>query len=349
MSLPFRILTRPPAEPVISVDGAFDAPGLNLSHWPGNRTPADLRHDLSAGIALAFARLAPAERARRAQGCVAVVNNHYDTDGALAAFAVLFPERALPLAQPMLDAAAAGDLFRCPSELAFQIDASATAMADADRSPIARELGGLTAAGRWERASAELFERFPRLLAGDVAAERELWEEPLARLREDRARLASAALDELVHLDAAVWSAPAGHPDAAPFDPGRHALFGRAPVDRALVLGPFAGGTSARLVLSTKSFFDLVSERPQPRPDLAELARRLNELEGLRRRGGARLAPPGRRGRLARAVVRERAARALRRARRARARSQPPRPARHQARGDRSPAARLRVPGGVGT
>jgi len=280
VSLPFRIATRTPNKPVVSVDGAFDAPGLNLSHWPGNRTPADLRHDLSTGIALAFARLAPPERARRSAGCVAVVNNHYDTDGALAAFAVLRPERALPLAQPMLDAAAAGDLFRCPSELAFQIDVVATAMADPVRSPIAAEFAGLTAAARWERASAELFERFPRLLAGDVAPERELWEEPLARLREDRERLASAALDELVHLDAAVWTAPAGGPAETPFDPGRHALFGRAPVDRALVLGPYAGGTSARFVLSTKSFFDLVSERAQPRPDLAALAQRLNELEG---------------------------------------------------------------------
>lgn len=40
MDLPFRIQTEPGAEPLITVDGAFGAPGLELSDWPGNRTPA---------------------------------------------------------------------------------------------------------------------------------------------------------------------------------------------------------------------------------------------------------------------------------------------------------------------
>ena len=53
MDLPVRIVDGPPAEPVITVDGAIGAPGLNLSHWPGNTTPKELRHDLSTGSALA--------------------------------------------------------------------------------------------------------------------------------------------------------------------------------------------------------------------------------------------------------------------------------------------------------
>ena len=72
MNLPFRIQTEAGTEPVIAVDGAFDAPGLHLSHWPGNRTPEDLRHELSTGSALRFSALDAAERARRAAGCVAV-------------------------------------------------------------------------------------------------------------------------------------------------------------------------------------------------------------------------------------------------------------------------------------
>ena len=45
MKLPVRILLDPevspedPGEPLLSVDGAWGAPGLNLSHWPGNKTP----------------------------------------------------------------------------------------------------------------------------------------------------------------------------------------------------------------------------------------------------------------------------------------------------------------------
>ena len=48
------------------------------------------------------------ERERRAEGCVAVVNNHSDTDGLCATYAVLHPREALALEQELLDAAAAG-------------------------------------------------------------------------------------------------------------------------------------------------------------------------------------------------------------------------------------------------
>ena len=277
MDLPIRIRTTPPAEPVVSVDGAFDAPGLNLSHWPGNRTPAALRHDLSAGIALAFARLDDAEQARLAEGCTAIVNNHYDTDGMAATLAVARPDEALPRAEALLAAAWAGDFFRLPDEDAFRVDAALTALADPERSPIASALAGLGDEARWERAAHEALERLPRWLDGHLEAERELWEEPLARLRADLAALAPAARDDLVHLDATVWTAPA---DAVAFDPGRHALFGRTTADRVLVLAGDGGGTRARFVLSTKSFFDLVEETAQPRPELAALAARLNELEG---------------------------------------------------------------------
>ena len=66
MKLPYRFQEEPGTEPVLSVDGYFGAPGLNLSHWPGNETPEDLRHDLSTGSALLFARLEPEVREERA-------------------------------------------------------------------------------------------------------------------------------------------------------------------------------------------------------------------------------------------------------------------------------------------
>ena len=43
------------AAPVLSVDGMTPR-GPNLSHWPGNRTPAAWKADLSTGISLRFAR-----------------------------------------------------------------------------------------------------------------------------------------------------------------------------------------------------------------------------------------------------------------------------------------------------
>ena len=87
MELPLRIVDGSSPERVISVDGAWGAPGLNLSHWPGNTTPRELKHDLSTGIALNFARLADGRRRELAQGCTAIANNHFDTDGVCAAFA----------------------------------------------------------------------------------------------------------------------------------------------------------------------------------------------------------------------------------------------------------------------
>lgn len=272
MELPIRILDTPPDEPVLCVDGILDAPGLNLSHWPGNATPAALKRDLSTGIALAFLELPEAERAALTEGCTALVNNHYDTDGVLAMFALARPDEARPRAEAMLEAAAAGDFFQLPSEQAFAIDQIVTHLVDPARSPL--DLAGLSDRERYERATHELLERLPALLDGDLSPWAALFEPELARLREDELLLDRAGLDELVHLELAVWTLP------GPGDPGRHALWGRSESDRQLVLAPGPVGTTARLVVGTRSWFDLAGERPQPRPDLAALAAELNAREG---------------------------------------------------------------------
>ncbi len=270
MDLPIQILDQAPAEPAISVDGAFGAPGLNLSHWPGNTTPAPLKRDLSTGIALAFMELSEQERSSLASGCKALVNNHYDTDGVLAMFAITCPDLALPRADSMLAAAAAGDFFLLPSEEAYCVDLVVTHMADPDRSPL--DLVGLSDQDRYKRATAELFEQLPGLLDGDLEPFTSLWKPELERLREDLSLLEASSLDELVHLDLAVWTVPSGG------DPGRHALWGKSDMDRQLVLAPGPKGTTARLLLGTRSWFDLVSKKPQPRPDLPALKEHLESL-----------------------------------------------------------------------
>tara|TARA_R110002126_G_scaffold274595_1_gene419683 strand:- start:1669 stop:2766 length:1098 start_codon:yes stop_codon:yes gene_type:complete len=281
MNLPFRI-GAPHDEPVVSVDGAFDAPGLNLSHWPGNTTPADLKHDLSTGIALNFARLDPEERERRAAGCVEVLNNHYDTDGVCSALAVLQPERALRIQDGLLEAALAGDFFRAPSERGLAIDATVSRLVDAERSPLA--LAGMTDEQRQNTALADALERVPRMLEHGIESETVLWHDMLEAWRSDTRDLQSAVFDDLVHLDYAVWTGPMGRASsrdgAGTFDPGRHALWGRTEADRVLVLGPTAAGTTCRFLLSTVSWFDLVSRTAHARPDLAKLASQLNALEG---------------------------------------------------------------------
>ncbi len=286
MELPLRYQSAAGAEHVISVDGAFDAPGLNLSHWPGNRTPLALRRDLSTEIVLAFGALPAKERDELAQGCSAIVNNHYDTDGNCALFAARHPELARPRAAALIEAAAAGDFFRGSSERGFAIDCIVSAIVDPVRSPIARDLAGLSDLARWQRASEFLFEHFPRLLDGELADFRALYETELAALRCDVKDLERAAKDDIAHLDLCVWTAPLNTASSRAatqrcFDPGRHALFHDSARDRVLAIGPRREGTTYRLVFSTLSWFDLVTRTTLPRAPLAELAAKLNDLEGI--------------------------------------------------------------------
>lgn len=276
MELPLVVISGRTEERLVSVDGAWDQPGLNLSHWPGNATPKELRHDLSTGAALAFGRLAPAERARLASGCRAIANNHFDTDGACAVFAVRHPELALPREKRLLEAAAAGDFYQVPSEEAFALDATITNLADPERSPWEARFRGLEAGARHELVLREIVERMPAMLDGGLDEYPDLWKSELEDLRSGLADLAAASRDEVVHLDLRVWESRPG----ARFRPGRHALFADGRTDRALAIGRGGTGASYRFVLSTLSWFDLVSREPQPRPDLRSLADRLNELEG---------------------------------------------------------------------
>jgi hypothetical protein len=286
VELPVRIVRSAPHEPVVLVDGSLPAAqGLQLSHWPGNRTPAALRDDLSTGCALRFARLEPAERERLAAEATAIVNNHYDTDGTCALFAVRHPRAALEREDALLAAARAGDFFAWPDDRSLALDAIVAGLADPSRSPLADELAGRDDQQRHQLATDHLLERLPDLLDGDLAPYRGLWEPILEAARCDRDDLARCTRDDVVHLDWSVWTASAGAASSRPgaagrFDPGRHALFGASAADRALAVGPGRDGTTYRLVISTLSWFDLPSREPLARPDLAALAGRLNELEG---------------------------------------------------------------------
>lgn len=283
---PIRVLDAVTSERLVTVDGAWGQPGLNLSHWPGHATPKELAHDLSTGVALRFARLSRARQDELAAGCVALANNHYDTDGVCALFAVREPDAALAREKELLDVAATGDLFRFPSERAYAIDLVIGGLADEQRSPLREHFATLDDRARRELVLNEAVRVLPELLDGALEPYAELWKRELEDALADRRDLATAAKDEIVHLDLAAWTAPhdarSSRANATAFDPGRHALLGSTSADRVLVVGPRESGTTYRFLVNTTSWFDLVSRRPPPRPDLAALAKRLNELEGAR-------------------------------------------------------------------
>ncbi|MEM6567611.1 MAG: DUF6687 family protein [Planctomycetota bacterium] len=296
--LPVRLVTAPGQLPagarVVAVDGSWPASaeprragGLHLAHWPGNDTPADLKRDLSTEIAFAFLDLDGSEREARTRGCEALVLNHYDTDGVCAMLALSRPDVALPHRDLLVEVAASGDLFEVRSERAFAIDAALRNLADPARSgrTFARDPEG-------RQALLEAALDLLALLLEDDAAAPELWQDDVQALQADRADLDAALHDDLVYMDLGVWAGPtdrASSRDGAgiAFDPGRHAFFASGRHDRALILGPGATGTTARFVLGTRSFFDIVSRTPSARPDLPALAERLASMEGPRGGGAA--------------------------------------------------------------
>lgn len=288
--LPIRFATRPEergAGRVVHVDGSpigeSTPDDLHLSHWPGNLTPEPLKRDLSTEIAFAFLRLPEAERARHLGGAEAFVLNHYDTDGICALYVLTRPDSAREHEGLLNEVALSGDFFTVRSDRAFAIDMALRTLGEQARDKAAKD-----PAARKQALVEEALDLLAHCLK-DPCPENG-WLETLA---EDRVALTGAAFDDLVYLDFGVW---AGAPSAT-FDPGRHAFFGDGRVDRALLLGQGPGGTTARFVIGTRSFFDVVTRPPSARPDLEALCAKLQAMEpassaGAWRHHDARTASP---------------------------------------------------------
>src|SRR5262245_39388600 len=91
--------------PNIVVDGRSNARTARiLSHWPASGTPAALKADTSAEIAMKYLGQ-PAFQV----DAPAVTNNHFDEDGLVGIFALLNPDRALAGRERYVDVASAGD------------------------------------------------------------------------------------------------------------------------------------------------------------------------------------------------------------------------------------------------
>ncbi len=268
-ALPFRAPGAVGSERVVSVDGAWGAPGLNLSHWPGNATPAQLVHPLATGIALRFAGLAAEQRAQLSRGCVAVSNNHFDTDGLCSVWIVQHPERALELERELLDAATCGDLYRVRSDAALAFDAVTSAAAHDPR------LAGFDEDEQVRALYARFLPHVEALLAGEFRGEFEASAHAaLTRYHEQLplARAARASEDTTARL--AVFHLRADQPIL-----DRHALFSATPLECVLTLRSGPDGVEAWLVLNTEWFFDYQALPLGPAPDLVSLAEHLQALE----------------------------------------------------------------------
>src|SRR5881409_1929421 len=162
--------------PFLSVDGVVDG-GLNLSHWPGNRSPPHLKADTSTQMALKLAR--DPGRADWLRGVSLVTNNHFDTDGLLSVYAVLRPDEALRHEKTLVQAARTGDFGEFTTADALKFDSVVTAFDDEQRSPIASEIRGRRDHERYQIVYDRLLERLPGLLA-EAAVYKDLWAGRLA-------------------------------------------------------------------------------------------------------------------------------------------------------------------------
>jgi hypothetical protein len=176
----------------IVVDGNKCGAGIQLSHWPGNTTPAWFKADLSLDIVLRFL-ISPAVSIYLFNRAL-VTNDHYDTDGLLAIWALLNPTKS-PEHTPVLRAAAeAGDFYEFTSPEAVQFDLIVRAFESLERSPVAAQVAGLPEAQRWQIATEALLSEMPGLLY-EPQRYRYLWEEEYRKLLEKISRLQSGSVE----------------------------------------------------------------------------------------------------------------------------------------------------------
>ncbi len=262
---------EPLATPHLSVDG-MTVSGPNLSHWPGNRTPARYKADLSTGICLAFARAPAEERAAFLAGARMVVNDHFDTDGFLSMLAVTRPDVALPRAALCLEAAATGDYQAYQGEAGFAVDRIVLGLLRHPRSPLAAELPAMSPPHRalrgyrWLLENATLVLDQPQELAF-------LWRDEHARITAELAAARAGALrrQEFGSAGLAVLTSEG--------DVARMVLNTCAGAFRVLHVQGGEGGPRYRYHDRTESWFEVVTFRPPPRRDLRPLAARLEHLE----------------------------------------------------------------------
>jgi hypothetical protein len=155
------------------------------------------------------------------------------------------------------------------------VDAAVSNLADPARSSLAARSAGLDDDARHELCYLHVIERLPAWLADGPAEVRDLWERELQDALADRALLAASERTDDEAADMTRWVVARG----AAADPGRHALFGASDRDRQWVELEREGGRCYRLVIGTRSWFDLPGRPRRARPDLAALARALNQAE----------------------------------------------------------------------
>ena len=268
------------SQPNLIVDGAASpSTVLTLSHWPKSGTPAALKRDTSAEIVFAYLDSPPHH-----VNAEAVSNNHFDEDGLVGIYTLLNPASAQRQRDLLLDVARAGDFGTYHDRDAARIAFAISAFADAEQSPLPKELFALPYAAMAATLYHRLLELLPRLFA-NPADYKKLWEAEDNKLTASEALIESGeiTITERADIDLAVVSIPEALPketvhrftqtreaECHPF-----AIHSRTERSRILLVR----GKRIEFQYRYESWVQYVSKRPPARVDLSGLAAELNEEE----------------------------------------------------------------------
>ena len=259
-------------QPTIVVDSVGLGAALTLAHWRGAATPGGLRDDTSAGSALR-ALHHPETPGFAAQ---AVTANHFDVDGFVGVWALLYPALALRHEQLLRLVATLGD-FRELDWVNPLADAALQLVCWLNAEEKARfyePFGAPARKRREDEASAEKFAwflpRFAEILENPEAG-RAAWGPEYARVKAAVAVAQGDGTQRVSHAD--VGLAVIRTPGPLPY----YALFGpTAGFDWVLSL---YDGQRYELECKYTTWIDLESRPTLPRLALGPLAARLNALE----------------------------------------------------------------------
>jgi len=120
----------------ISVDGLVPN-SYHLSHWAGNETPAALKADTSTEIALNF--ISDGYYKTLFPHANILTNNHFDTDGLLSVFTLLYPDKAETMTKILIDTAEACDFSSFSSENGVQTNLLIDQLCHAKASPFRKQ------------------------------------------------------------------------------------------------------------------------------------------------------------------------------------------------------------------
>jgi hypothetical protein len=254
--------------PNIIVDGAAQqATVLTLSHWPRNTTPAALKADLSAQIVFHYLQ-SPTHHV----DVPAVSNNHFDEDGLVSLYSILNPDQAIQLRAFLIDVAAAGDFGTYRNREAARVLFVLGAFADAERSPLDRNIFKQSYPEQTASLYHELLPRLPEFYS-NIESFRELWQQEDQTLTacEHAIRDGLIGIEEHADLDLAIVTLPQQISEYHPL-----ALHNATNCFRILTIA----GKKYEMKYRYETWVQYMSRRPLPRVDLTPLAEQLSEEDG---------------------------------------------------------------------